>query len=589
MYSGHDGRSSENWHYDKYKDPHEFPILADSSDEEDRSDNDSRTAHSSANLSKKLPQISDEKFKQILELRKLSKGRGKSLTVSNKINDLPQPLHSDKPIHEDERKERPSAHGDVNTTENLLSASTPKVNNTTTFTEEASSPNNAKLSKNISRLLLQQDEQKSSPEKNANNDGMDTLIQTLQEQMQRIKQLETKLNKSKIQIVNLESKIVILENENGKLFKKSEQLKSESIDMSNYQSSLMEEISYLRAEREESGNKIKQSSDRSVKLENELKKERILLNKERDMHKKIIQNYDSKLESLHNENLHTLNLLEQEQSEKSFWKKKLDMFEKECKILKEKEAHFETDKAEAVKQLGIKIEAVRSECSLLKERNQQLLRYENDYASSTEDLKKVRKNLEEISKIKDDLQFKLDNLAKQNTDLTTDNVTLKAELTTKLEILQNELVKVKEENYNLNIGNQSLKSEIHILNETQEDFKKKMLGGSPITDEQFGPRYKSLEMDQVDKLTLMELQNIVKNILSSLNIKYSSLKGHIVFIRDYVFVFFNEMHSILHSEKRGNSVIIDRSIKLDTSDESKMKACMDLLLKDVKKLKGITD
>lgn len=134
MYTGNNRRHEENWHYDKYKDPHEFPILDVSSDEE-RSEYDSHTAESSANLSKKLPQISDEKFKQILELRKQSKKRGRNLMLSNKINDLPQPAVSDKlPIHEDGKANEPALRN-ATTDENLLSASTPKVNNTVTSTK----------------------------------------------------------------------------------------------------------------------------------------------------------------------------------------------------------------------------------------------------------------------------------------------------------------------------------------------------------------------------------------------------------------------------------------------------------------------
>lgn len=581
MYAGNNRRHEENWHYDRYKDPHEFPILDVSSDEE-RSEYDSHTADSSANLSKKLPQISDEKFKQILELRKQSKKRGKNLTLSNKINDLPQPsLNDNSPVHEDGKAGKPAARNST-TDENLLSASTPKVNNTVTFNEEPSSTKTTKSNKNISHLLLQQDsEAASSNDRSPTYSGMEKLIETLQEQMQQINDLEVQLNKSKIQVVNLGSKIVVLENENSKLARKAEQWEAENKEVRNYQKSLLQEISYCQEEMAESENKYKYSFNKSSKLDSDLKKEKLLLKKERDMHKKIIKNYDSKLESLHDEKIQALNLLEQEKNETVFWKKKSNMFEDECKRLEKSGKQLEEEKENTTRSLKTKIKELTSECELLRGKNAELATYEDDYI-------KLNQKHKHLTKSKDDLQSKVDSLSEKNTQLSTSNVTLKAELTTKLEIVQNELVKVKEENYELNISNQSLKSEIHILNEKHEDFTRKMLGASPITDEQFGARYKSLEMEQVDQLTLMELQNIVKNILSSLNIKYSGLKGQIVFIRDHIFVFFNNMHSILHSEKRGNSVIIDRSIKLDTSDEAKMKACMDLLLQDIKQLKGIS-
>ena len=581
MYTGNNRRHEENWHYDKYKDPHEFPILDVSSDEE-RSEYDSHTAESSANLSKKLPQISDEKFKQILELRKQSKKRGRNLMLSNKINDLPQPAVSDKlPIHEDGKANEPALRN-ATTDENLLSASTPRVNNTVTFNEESSSSKTNKSNKNISHLLLQQENEAASPnDKNSTESGIEKLIETLVEQMQQINNLEVQLNKSKIQVVNLGSKIVVLENENSKLAGKAEQWEAENKEARNYQQSLMQEIAYLQEEMAESENKYKYSFNKSAKLDSDLKKEKLLLKKERDMHKKIIQNYDSKFESLHGEKMQALDLVEEEKNETAFWKKKSGMFEDECKRLEKKGKQLEEEQENKIGGLETKIEQITSECELLRVENDKLARYEEDYKS-------LNQEHEHLKKSKDNLQSKVDELSEKNTTLSTGNVTLKAELTTKLEIVQNELVKVKEENYELNISNQSLKSEIHILNEKHEDFTKKMLGASPITDEQFGARYKSLEMEQVDQLTLMELQNIVKNILSSLNIKYSGLKGHIVFIRDHIFVFFNEMHSILHSEKRGNSVIIDRSIKLDTSDEAKMKACMNLLIQDIKQLKGLS-
>lgn len=588
-------KSNENWHYDKYKDPYEFPILNlssdDENDENDDMNNTTSASTSSAHLSKKLPKISDEKFKQILEARKESIRRASNLTPSTVISQqLP---------NKESKSSIPKAfasteiHEQNQTDENLLSSSTPKLNNnTTTITNDKSlSPRiTAKNSaKNLSPspLLLHTVDDNEDDDKR--DDRLAKLIDTIQAQTLQINNLEIQLNKKNILVSNHESKIELLEHENKTLSTKLNSLQKEVKDVKRYDTTLLDEIATLESDKSELQEKNNQIYETFSNLKTELKKEKILLKKEVDLHKQVLHNYDSKFESLNNERKELQKSLDDIKMEYSQLRKNYDKLQNDYDNLQDKCDQYEVDKKESIAKIKRETEGVVAECEELKFKNSNLLQLKDDNEALSKEHKKLKDDYSKLSVERQELRSRVDLLSSEKTQLTTNQVTLKAELTTKIEVLQSDLVKSKQKCSDLNTENQLLKSEIKSLNDLAEDFKNKTIGDMPVIDESvFKDRYKLLEMDDVDKKSLIELRNIIKNILGAFNIKFSDLKNYIVFIRDDIFVFFNDIHSILHSTKSGNSIIIDKSIKLDVSDKDKMRACMELLIKDAKQLKGIS-
>lgn len=453
---------NENWHYDKYKDPHEFPNL------DFANDADSNTTVSSINISKKLPKISDEKFKRILEIRKNSNNRKKP------ISSVQPPTVTDTPESD------------------LLSASTPKLTNTVDIDESKVSTSK----KNISPLLLQSDHDDDDINSNNNHqeieklqsktNELDKLLELLKEQAIQINQLESDLTKKDILIKNYENNTIILENQTEKLNNKLSNNESEILELNS-------KIGILE-------NSNLKNNDLINKLEYELKKEKSLIKKELDLHKKTLIDYDSNYERLKIEN---------------------NKFKSE----------IETKKTE------------------------------------------------------------IDSLKDQNNLLSNDTLKLKTQVDTLIQIRDESLNISKRENDALKLENQKLILESKSLVNSYEEKLKNIIGYElkEITYDTFKDkgRYDYLEMNKIDLISLTECRNILKNIVNFLDIKYSDIRPFIAFIRDDVFKFFNDIHSILHCKESGKSFYIDSTIRLHLVDYVKVKACMDLLIHDVKKLKGV--
>lgn len=98
---------------------------------------------------------------------------------------------------------------------------------------------------------------------------------------------------------------------------------------------------------------------------------------------------------------------------------------------------------------------------------------------------------------------------------------------------------------------------------------------------QFGTKFNELGMTNVDSLDKIEAQNIIKNIIFSFNVPLTSLKDYVIFIRDDVLKFFKDIHQIIHIDGGSGKG------ELELNDKEKMKACMNILIDDVKSLHKI--
>jgi chromosome segregation ATPase len=602
MQPGNAKISVENWHYDKYKDPYEFPIL-DMSSENGSTDqqidsNEASSNSSSVNLSKKIPQISDEKFKEILQRRKHVQKKNFFGNVFNKLNDVPQLAFKDKSdllnlktdtnsnnyinIHRvEESKEN---RGGI-----LLNSSTPKLNTIISTDDKNAS---IKVEKNLSPFLSKEsgitEKEKSEGNKKIDNYQFSKLIETLQNQTLEINELQGKLNKKDIQIENFENEIIKLQHDLSVFATENESLKLQVHSSDNENLKLNQLIAELKCSNEKLENKSTNDIEKSAKIKNDYKKEKLLLIKERDMNKSLILNYDNKIQSLNDENVQLLKSVETEKREVDYWKKKADLYEKESTDLKDKNEFNESEKSQLVETLK-NVEKSNSDLKTKYENSQDHFNsLAHKYDNLVIDKKQLERNNENLDGKNQELRKKFDELVIKENQWSIDYIKLKAELATELKITQDELNSIKEDKHKLVNENQSLKAEVSKIDNEFSNMKNKIFGNdnNSITEEIFGDRYKSLEMNLIDELTLIEMQNILKNILSSFNIKFSELKQHIIFIRDDIFVFFSEIHSILHCTEQGNKIIVDKSIKLDTSDKEKLKQCMNILLNDVKKLKG---
>lgn len=595
--------SSENWHYDKYKDPLEFPTLDLSSDDEKEGMEARTDSNSSANLSAKLPAVSERRFNEIMAARKTS-NRQKKLTnrrsVPSKMDNVPPMAYEDTSdlaahgcdgvkldsyssvaekmgVQSNDPEKKETSPGV------LLSSSTPKVN--TIVSGDGDIKQSPRVDKNLSPFLTNQLENETK-EETAKKDVMQLtqLLQHLESQTLEINQLRDQLKKTKIKGKTQEADIWKLKNDNSSLLKKNHSLQSK-LDMMN--STAIEQKKLLAALK---GQNTKLEDQLSVKVESlarskeQLMKERLLLSKECDVNKTIIENYTTKIEKVYDEKKEIQDQLERQRLETEQWKDKFYNLEKESDTCKRDFAIRDIDNGEKLKTLQTEVKEITDECQKREDEYRELL---NKYNIMSRERDNLEESYKTVKNDRDGIMSELDNVRKAETELSVEHLRIKTELTTKLEIVREELDRCNKQNSLLSTKTKTLESDIDRVNSEYSSMKITVLGANPITDEQFGSRYKLLEMDVVDKLTLRETQNIIKNILAALNTKFSTLKENIVFIRDDIFLFFTELHSILHCTHSGNHIILDRSIKLDLSEKEKLKKCMNILTADLKTLKGL--
>lgn len=568
---GNSRRPVENWHYDKYRDPHEFPILDLSSDDGSQ---DAINSTSSGTLSNKLPQISDEKYRQILHRKNEIKKKNTLSNISNKMNDVPTLAFKEKSNllslkgddknnnnnnqHMEETKENVTAPGI------LLTSSTPKVN---TFLSKSN--DSIKIDKKLSPFLNDAHEN--------NGSNISELIKALQAETLKKSELETNLYKKDIQIKNFETEVVKLTHDNSTMLNKNNELNSK--------------INLLNDENKELNLKASEfstDSENFKKLHDEFERAKLLLSKERDMNKSLILNYDNQIKNITNENLEILKSVEFEKNQVNYWKQNCQRYEGELMRVKDELKTIESKNEKLTNDLEESETKIKNLNTTIKTTENHYQSLTNKYDELVVRDKDIKTKYDEIIIENDSYKLKIKDLENKENEWSLDYIKLKTEYETNSKIQSDELNNKSTENDNLNKLNKSLTLDNNKLLEEINKIKGVSSGSVPISKDSFkNNKYELLEMNLLDELSIIELQNIIKNILSSFDIKFTDLKNHIIFIRDFIFVFFDEIHSILHCSNNGNMVVIDKSIKLDRSDTDKFKLCMKILLEDVKTLKGI--
>lgn len=561
----------ENWHFDKYKDPHEFPALSFPSDDEfDQSEIGNQS--SSAHLSGKIPKISDDEFRKLFHLRNQRKRSG--LSNSNAFNDVP-------PLVFKEKSDLLNLKNDPKITESkeskLLSASTPKFN--TIVSEDKEMNHGIKADKNLAALL-------SSTNINDGNDGsqFNKLLEKIEMQALVINELKNELNKTKIQKENFEMEIIKLEHDLSNLQKTVTMKENEISYLKNSNVHLQKNFSELKSKNLELEHELLVNSENSEKWKVELTKERMMLRKERELNTSLISDHEEKIAELNREKSNLSSTLKSVQTENQDLKVTLESKQQEVSTWKLK---YESTLSESTTKLNAEKELVKAE----HEKYENCLSKLNDIRNENEalvlEITELKDKYAKLEVEKTSLDRKYSDLNKEHDLMSVDLIRLKAELSTKLRITKEELDKVSDEKVQVERIKNELESTVESIEKKYNDLKTQYLGTDPITQDRFGGFYQLLEMDKVDKLTLTELQNIVKNILKSLNIKFSDLKQNIIFIRDDIFNFFAEIHGILHSYESNQMIVVDKSIKPDLSDKERLKVCMEVLVRDIKKLKGL--
>lgn len=566
----------ENWHFDKYRDPHEFPALSFPSDDEfDQSE--IGNGSSSAHLSGKVPKISDDEFRKLFHLRNQRKRSG--LSNTNPLNNVPPLVFKEKSNLldlKDESKFKETEN--IESRENkLLSASTPKFNTFVSGDKEINE--NSGADKNLAELL-------SSTNLNGGNDGsqFSKLLEKIEQQALKINELETELNKTSIQKNNFEMEVERLEHDFSNLQKSASMKENEISYLKDSNLNLQKTFSELQSKNLELERELLLNTENSEKWKIELTKERMMLRKERELNTSLISDHEEKIAELNKEKSSISSALRITQAENNDLKTNLEFKQQEFATLKLK---FDT----ALSESTAKLLQLEEDSKREHEKYEKSLDKFNEISSKHEALVLDHKDLEEkYNKLKTEKLGLEDNysaLSKKQEQVSVDVIKLKAELSTKLQITKEELEKVSKEKHQLENVRNELEKEVNDYKKRYDDLKSEILGTDPITQDRFGGFYQLLEMDKVDKLTLTELQNIVKNILKSLNIKFSDLKDNVLFIRDDIFKFFAEIHSILHSYESNKMIVVDKSIKPDLSDKERLKVCMEVLVRDIKKLKGL--
>lgn len=598
-------KASENFLHEKYTAPYEFPdLLFDGdiddidaftnkgmngdSDADDDDDDDSNARSndyynkyqmnnsnklrngsdslSSTNLSSKLPKISDSDFRRTLELAKNIKR--KSSTKSNPI--YPQVSQTNVL---NQKLEKPHKNDTV------LTSSTPK--NINVSSNENYSINNKP--NNISSQL-QSEERKNDFERDQEG-YMYRLVESMQQQALKIGKLEEQLKEKDKKIIDVKNAYDHLYQENNTLLAEKDKLTNDFENLSVNNQKYSKESEDYQNQKKLLEERCDHLSNKYDSTTSQYKRQQEVLTKEKELYENVIRNYDIKFESLNTENSQLTELIDAEKKTALFWKQRYEKLENKSKSFEEK---IQTAEAE-IERLNLKL----AKESDLVEKYTQLEMVFNNKINDNEKL--IKENeivlLENTELKKSNESLKEDKTLLKNEISKIDNETLKSktEFITKYEVLQAELSHIQNELNEINTKYNELLYEKKSVKKEHDDFKNKIIGDeAAITSIQFGKQlYSDLEMNKVDELSVIVMQNIIKNILKSLNVKFSDLKGHIVFIREYIFVFFDEIHSYLHGKTNGNSITIDKSVHLDITDQEKMKKCMEILLKDVKELKGI--
>jgi chromosome segregation ATPase len=568
--------SVDNWKYDRYKDPHEFPLMDLTSDDDEPLDQSVPVTNSSTQ-SKKIPMVSDEKFKEILELRKKTKQK---ISQLNNISDSNRKEERDIPHLAPQRLE-PTQEFEENKA--TLSSSTPKVNNFV----NPSSPN---------REVVSNLEQKNLTPFLTNDNGMVELLNTIKEQTLLIHELELKLTKKDIAITNFESEVVKLKHDNAVLGEEKESLRLKVVDVQNKDSVHNTTLTELRSENEKLKSILKSESQQIENLENSLEKTTLLLSKEQEISQSVISNYNSKLDKLKKDRNELIVEADKGNEERMFWVEKAKLLEKEVKSQVEKLQNIQDANAQLKLQLDDH-ESLESGNSDLKSKVKSLTNENEslkaDFKSKVEFLTKdneaLKADLNTASNRVSTLQSELSQMSTRFEALTTENFELRAELSAKTQLTGDEMNRINSQRRELEKANRELELTNLKLTEEMRTLKVTLIGNEEIaiTEVELGDRYRQLEMKEVDGLSLVEARNVIKNVLSTLNIKYSELKVDMVFTRDHIYVFFDEIHNLLHAKKVGNSIVINNTVKLNIFDQNKMIKCMDILIEDVKGLKGI--
>lgn len=154
-------------------------------------------------------------------------------------------------------------------------------------------------------------------------------------------------------------------------------------------------------------------------------------------------------------------------------------------------------------------------------------------------------------------------------------------LNSKIHILTDELdSSIGERDSLLNKLDTTSKERIEWL-EKYETLKSQMgpVSTTKPLESQFGSKFQQLDMGKVDILDKIEAHNIIKNMLFSFNVSLESLKDYVIFIRDDVMQFFNEIHKIIHGS--------DATVVYTNVSRVEVKECMNVLIRDVKSLHRI--
>lgn len=572
--------ANENWHFDKYRDPHEFPVLNFSSDGEiDGSElgNESSSAH----LSGKLPKVSDDEFKKLFHLRNERKRSGFS-NNSNALNNIPALVFNEQSnlldLKEDTKLEAPRH---IETKENkLLSASTPKFNTVVTEDKEINGISSA--DKNLANLLSS-----TNSKEKVDASQFSKLLEKLEEQAVRINELQTQLTKTEIQKKNSEMEIVKLQNDYATL-NNSNTLYEEEINILKRNRSLLEmNFNEVQAKKMDLEHQILTHCESSEKWKRELAKEKMLLHKERELNNSLISDHEKTISELKKEKASLSNSLELVKAQNENWEFKLEESANRLNDLNNSLASVTRDKDSIISDLKKQVIAEAGKHEEYEELKTHFNAVSSNFEAVSLDYKALKDKHNNLKTEKESLQSTYNDLKRKQEESSIESIKLKTELLTKLEIAREEMKNMTEKKRELENVINELEKEVGDRQKKYEDLKLKLLGTDPITRDRFGGFYQLLEMDKIDGLSLIELQNILKNILKSLNIKFSDLKQDIMFIRDEIFAFFTEIHSILHCSELNNKIILDKSIKLDLSDRERFKKCLDILLKDIKKLKGL--
>ena len=242
--------------------------------------------------------------------------------------------------------------------------------------------------------------------------------------------------------------------------------------------------------------------------------------------------------------------------------------------------------------LSTNLNSQSSQLKKFEEMNKDLINeYTHKLSQSNEENEKLKKFVENYEVESNKKTETISTLSDEIETLKIQNSKLVIESNTKESLLNEKLNTLQIERDNLRLENNKINNKFDELSNSFNNLQINTIGinseDNNITIDNFGEKYITLELNKIDNLKLFEIQNILKNILITLNINFSSLKSNITFIRDYISVFFNKIHSILHAKNNGNAIIIDKSLKLNIFDQKSMIKCMDSLLKDIKSLKGL--